>query len=159
MTFQIERLGVEELSAFLRLQAEDTFSDLKNEERLKMLAEKWSKNADCSTCRDDDGQLVGLIAFYANGQGADFAYIPHVYVSPRYRKKGLFALMLEKTKRDVKEKGLAMIRLEVAKENRIAQHSYLRNGFTFISADMGGVKNHYICNYFCESLKIYRHAV
>lgn len=129
MTFQIEQLGLEELSAFLRLQAEDSFPDLKDEERLKMLAEKWSKNAECSTCRDDDGQLVGMIAFYANGQGADFAYIPHVYVSPDYRHQGLFAKMLRMMETYVKRKGFAKIKLEVNNDNLIAKNSYLRQGF------------------------------
>jgi ribosomal protein S18 acetylase RimI-like enzyme len=129
MIFQIEHLAFEELSSFLRLQAEDTFPDLKDEERLKMLAEKWSKNAECSTCRDDDGQLVGMIAFYANGQGADFAYIPHVYVSPEFRNRGLFARMLNAVEQYVKLKGFGIIRLEVAKNNEKAKNAYIRNGF------------------------------
>jgi len=41
MIFQIEKLGFEELSSFLRLQAQDTFPDLKDEGRLKTFAEKW----------------------------------------------------------------------------------------------------------------------
>lgn len=129
MTFQIERLGLEELSAFLRMQAEDSFPDLKDEIRLKMLAEKWSKKAECSTCRDDDGQLVGMIAFYANVQGAEFAYIPHVYVAPDYRHRGLFAKMLRMMEVYVKENGFSKIKLEVKNDNEIAKNSYLRQGF------------------------------
>lgn len=129
MTFQIERLGLDELSAFLRLQADDSFPDLKNEERLRMLAEKWTNFAECSTCRDDEGQLVGMIAFYANGQGADFAYIPHVYVSLDYRRQGLFAKMLQIMERYVKQKGFRKIKMEVKNDNLIAKNSYLRQGF------------------------------
>lgn len=129
MTFQIEGLKLEELCAFLRLQAEDTFPDLKNEERLIMLAEKWSSNAEYSTCRNNEGQLIGMIAFYANHQGADFAYIPHVYVSPMYRRKGIFSNMLEIVVRRIKEKGFHEIRLEVDRQNKRAQHSYQCNGF------------------------------
>jgi ribosomal protein S18 acetylase RimI-like enzyme len=129
MTFQIERLGLEELSAFLRLQAEDSFPDLKNEERLKMLAEKWSNNAECSTCRNDEGQLIGMIAFYANGQGAEFAYIPHVYVSPKYRHQGLFAKMFQMMETYVKKKGFIKVKLEVDNDNVTAKNSYLRQGF------------------------------
>lgn len=40
-------------------------------------------------------KMVCMIASYANGQGADFAYIPHVYMSPMYRRKGIFSNMLE----------------------------------------------------------------
>lgn len=129
MIFQIERLEFEELSVFLRLQAEDCFPNLKDEERLKILAEKWSSNAEWSTCRDDEGHLIGMIAFYANGQGADFAYIPHVYVSPMYRRKGIFSNMLEIIARHIKEKGFHEIRLEVDKQNKRAQYSYQSNGF------------------------------
>ena len=129
MTFQIERLGFEELCGYLRLQAEDSFPDLKDEKKLKMLAEKWSTNAECSTCRNDEGQLVGIIAFYANGQGADFAYIPHVYVSPEYRHKGQFAKLLQIMETYVKQKDFAKIRLEVNNDNVIAKNSYLRQGF------------------------------
>jgi ribosomal protein S18 acetylase RimI-like enzyme len=129
MTFQIEQLGLEELSAFLCLQAEDSFPDLKDEERLKMLAEKWSKYAECSTCRTDEGLLVGMIAFYANGQGTDFAYIPHVYVSLEYRQQGLFGKMLRMMEAYVKQKGYTEIKLEVNNDNVIAKNSYLRQGF------------------------------
>lgn len=129
MIFQIEQLGLEEMSVFLRMQAEDSFPDLKDEDRLKMLAEKWSNNAECSTCRDDNGNLIGMIAFYANGKGVDFAYIPHLYVSPMYRRKGVFSKMLEFVERYITEKGFHEIRLEVAKHNNRAQHSYQCNGF------------------------------
>ena len=135
MTFQIERLGFEELNIFLRLQAEDSFPDLRNEERLKMLAEKWSTNAECSTCRNDEGRLIGMIAFYANGQGADFAYIPHVYVSPTYRRKGIFSNMLDIVARHIKENGFHEIRLEVDKQNKEAQQSYQCNGFDIMPSN------------------------
>ncbi len=129
MIFKIERLGPEELSAFLRFQTEDSFPDLKDEERLKMLTEKWSTNAECSTCRDDDGKLAGMIAFYANGKGSDFSYIPHVYVSPDYRHLGLFTKMFQMMETYVKQKGYAKIKLEVNNNNIIAKKAYLRLGF------------------------------
>lgn len=128
MTFQIEQLGLEELCAFLRLQAEDSFPDLKNEERLNLLAEKWSRNAECCTCRNK-GKLEGMIAFYANGRGADFAYIPHVYVSSSYRQQGVFGHMLNTTISYVKKRGFRMIRLEVQGSNTKAQIVYMKYGF------------------------------
>ena len=129
MIFQIERLGFEELIAFLRLQAEDSFPDLKDEDRLKMLAEKWSKKAEFSTCRNNERQLVGMIAFYANEKGVDFAYIPHVYVSPDYRHQGLFAKMFHMIVSYVKKKGFAKIKLEVDNDNVLAKTAYLRQDF------------------------------
>ena len=129
MIFQIERIDFEELCAFLRLQAEDSFPDLKDEKRLKMLAEKWSTNAECSTCRNDEGQLVGMIAFYANGQGADFAYIPHVYVSSKYRKRGLFSQMFSIAEEYIRTKGYSKIKLEVHNHNTEAIRAYLNHSF------------------------------
>lgn len=129
MTFQIERLEFEELCVFLHLQAEDSFPDLKDVDRLKMLAKKWSTNADCSTCRNDEGQLVGMIAFYANGQSVDFAYIPHVYVSSNYRKRGLFSRMLSNAEEYIKTKGFGKIKLEVHNSNSDAIRVYLNHNF------------------------------
>lgn len=129
MTFQIERLELEELSAFLRMQADDAFPDLKDEDRLKMLAEKWSNNAECSTCRANDGNLIGMIAFYANGKNADFAYIPHVYVSSKYRKRGLFTQMLSIVEAYIKTKGFRLLKLEVHNGNSEARRVYLSNKF------------------------------
>lgn len=133
MTFQIERLGFEELCAFLHIQAEDTFPDLKNEERLKMLAEKWSQNAECSTCRDDKALILGMIAFYANVKGADIAYIPHVYILPNYRHQGLFGQMLQRIETYVKQKGFTKLKLEVNSENVTAKCSYLKQGFVEVA--------------------------
>lgn len=130
MTYQIERLEFEELCAFLRLQAEDSFPNLKNEERLKMLAEKWSEYAEFCICRDDDEKLAGMIAFYSNNVLVGFAYIAHVYVTPEYRRHGLFSKMLEKMEVYVSGKGFHEIRLEVGKNNHSAQSAYLRNGFS-----------------------------
>ena len=129
MTFQIERLDFDELSAFLRFQSEDAFPDLKDEKRLKMLAEKWSTKAECATCRNDEGCLVGMIAFYANGQQTEFAYIAHVYVSLDYRHQGLFAKMLQIIETYVKQEGFIKVKLEVNNDNVIAKKSYLRQGF------------------------------
>ena len=70
-----------------------------------------------------------MIAYYANGKGVDFAYIPHVYVSPRYRKLGLFSRMLNTIEKYVQEKGFSEIRLEVENDNWGAQSAYLKNGF------------------------------
>jgi ribosomal-protein-alanine N-acetyltransferase len=70
-----------------------------------------------------------MIAFYANEQSADFAYIPHVYVSPGYRDIGVFSRLLNSVVGYVKRKGLSEIRLEVRIDNNIAQSAYKKNGF------------------------------
>ena len=129
MVITIEQLSFEELSAFLRKQADDAFPELKDEEKLDMLAKKWSSNAECCTCRGIDGSLKGIVVFYANGIGSDFAYIPHVYVSPSHQRKGLFTRMFEVVVGYVKLKGVSEIRLEVGNDNQRAEMAYLKNGF------------------------------
>lgn len=125
---QIAPIGYDELLAFMRQQAEDTFPSLKDEERLLTFTHKIHSFADLCLCRDND-KLVGIIAFYANGKGADFAYIPHVYISPNYRGKGLFSMMFSIVEDYVRTKGFTEIRLEVDNNNYGAKSAYLRNGF------------------------------
>ena len=129
MIFKIEKLGYEELSSFLRLQAQDAFPDLKDEGRLKTFAEKWSVNADCSTCRDDEGNLIGMIAFYANRPEEAVVYIPHVYVRGEYRGNKVFSTMLRLIDTYAKKKNYLTMRLEVKKINEIAQIAYSHYGF------------------------------
>lgn len=129
ITCNIESISFDELIDYMRLQAEESFPSLKNEEKLKGFAAKLHSHAEFCLCRDKD-KLAGMIAFYANGQGADFAYVPHVYVSPSYRRQGLFSLMLNTTIDYVRTKGFSEIRLEVENNNIPAKESYLRLGFS-----------------------------
>lgn len=129
MKIAIEHLNLDELKSFLREQAEDAFPDLKDAARLNMLAEKWHDFAEFCTCREDSGRLVGMIAFYANRQDCDVAYIPHVYISMKYRGTGTFTSMLNQVTNYVYENGFGHVRLEVHKDNIRAQKAYLNNGF------------------------------
>lgn len=130
MKTTIEPLLLEELQAFLREQAVDAFPDLKDEQRLVMLSEKWHSYAEFCTCRNDEGGLVGMIAFYANQPESGVVYIPHVYVSGAYRGQNLMSSMLNAIKAYVKKKGFMYMRLEVHKENERAQMAYIHYGFT-----------------------------
>ena len=125
---QIESIDYDELLAFMRQQADDTFPSLQDEEHLLNFTHKIHSFADFCLCRNN-GMLVGIIAFYANGNGADFAYISHVYVSPDYRGKGVFSKMFSVVEDYVRTKGFSEIRLEVDNNNNSAQSAYIRNGF------------------------------
>lgn len=130
ITCKIEKISIEELIAEMRFQADDAFPDLKEEQRIKMLSEKWIMNAEFCTCRKNNS-LIGIIVFYANQPERGVAYIPHVYVSKEYRRQGLFSLMLNHVKIYVRSKGFITISLEVNNKNIEAQQSYIRNGFSF----------------------------
>lgn len=139
----MDQISLSELSDYLHFQAEDTFPALKDEQRLAMLAEKWYHHAEFCTCRDDSGQLVGMIAFYANQPETGIAYIPHIYVSPAYRGRGIFSQMFQKVVAYVKQKGYTSIKLEVSKDNMTAQKAYIKQGFQFLPEKNRGVL-HYI---------------
>ncbi len=131
MIFTIEHLQMEELKDFLRLQADDAFPNLKDDQRLNMLAEKWHKYAEFCTCRNEEGQLVGMIAFYANQPETKIAYIPHIYVNKEYRGIGIFSALLQNVLTYVSKLGFLGIRLEVDKKNVRAQKAYLKHGFEY----------------------------
>lgn len=131
MRIAIEQLQLFELQSFLREQAEDTFPDLKDEERLRVLSEKWHSHAEFCTCRNDDGRLVGMIAFYANQPEGGVVYIPHVYVRSTCRGQRIMTSMLQIVEENVKEKGFKSLRLEVHKSNEIAQRAYTHYGFSY----------------------------
>lgn len=128
ITCQIEKPDYEELVSYMRYQIDDAFPHLRGKERSFSFTEKLYAHADFCFCRDDD-QMVGMIAYYANGEGADFAYLAQVYVSPNYRRKGLCSRMLDLVTQDTKRKGFYEIRLEVEKNDKKAQRCYMLNGF------------------------------
>lgn len=132
MKYTIEHLSYEELSAFLKEQAEDAFPDLRDEHRLNMLAEKWSTNAEICTCRDEGNILIGMIAFYANRPDDLIAYISHVYVCDKYRGQKIFTSMLNLVEAYVKEKGFHFFRLEVNCCNENAKKAYFNYGFSIV---------------------------
>ena len=124
----IEPVEYDELLAYMSFQAIEAFPTLRSEETLLNFVNKLFENAEFCICRND-GVLVGMLAFYANGRGADFAYLSHGYVSPEFRKMGLFTRMVFTVADYVKPKGFSLIRLEVRDDNLIAYNAYKRIGF------------------------------
>lgn len=89
-------------------------------------------------------ELTSIARVNAKGQGAEFAYIPHVYVSPMFRHKRIFSNMLEIVVRHIKDKGFHEIRLEVDKQNKLAQQSYQRNGFDIMLSQNSNLPSFYM---------------
>lgn len=126
---QIEAIPYNELLSYMQHQASDSFPALLDEKKLLAFVMKLDSHAEFCLCRNDQGKAVGMVAFYANGQGADFAYITHAYVSPEYRRQGCFRRMLTTISSVARERGFHEIKLEVARDNIGALQSYLKNGF------------------------------
>ena len=129
MIIAIERLQFSELLTCLREQANDAFPSLKDEHRLNLLADKWHQHAEFCTCRDKGGQIVGMIAFYANRPEGGEVYIPHVYVCREFRRKGVFTELFHVVLEYVRCKKFRTIRLEVQNNNHGAKKAYQTNGF------------------------------
>lgn len=128
ITCQKEKPDYTEFLNYMRYQIDDAFPHLRGEERTISFTDKLYAHANFCFCRNN-GHLVGMIAYYANGEGADFAYLAQVYVSPDYRRIGLCSRMLDFVTQDVRSKGFQEIRLEVYKNDAKSQHCYMRNGF------------------------------
>lgn len=131
MTITIEHLQLPELIVYLHKQEEETFPERKDKERLNMLSEKWHKHAEFCTCRDEEGQLVGMLGFYANQPETGIAFIIRVYVNPQLRGIGIFEEMLHLVQNYIKQREYSHLRLEVRKDNQIAQKAYLKQGFHY----------------------------
>lgn len=143
ITCQIEKPDYNELLEYMRFQIDDAFPLLRGEERIKSFTEKLFSHADFCFCRNE-GRLVGMIAYYANGRGANFAYLAQAYVSPGYRKEGLYTRMLNIVTNDVKNKGFYEIQLEVVSQNEISLCCHLRKGFKIINSDMPNAQSYFM---------------
>jgi len=128
ITCKKEKPVYEELLRYMHYQVAEAFPHLRGEQRTKDFTDKLYAHACFCFCRDE-GHLVGMIAYYANGEGADFAYLAQVYVSPDYRRMGLCSRMLDLVAQDAGSKSFQEIRLEVYKYNKEAQHYYTDHGF------------------------------
>lgn len=126
---RIERLTYNEVLNFLLITYED-FPDLKDRSIIEDRAQKLSSFASFITCRTDDGSILGMIAFYANCP--PLCYITHVSVMKFARHLGLFKRMFNKLKIETENRNFTMMRLEVQKDNMIAQICYQNSGFNII---------------------------
>ncbi len=81
ITVNTENLTSEEV----RLHLESTKEDFapRDEQFISEYSKKLARNAEFTIARDSDGEMCGLVAYYANHKPD--AYITHVWVSNSYR--------------------------------------------------------------------------
>jgi len=128
LKYEIEKIGYEDFISFMDKQANDTFPTLLDEKWRLTFSNKLYFNAEFCFCRDNN-TLVGVIAFYANRKDVDFAYIPHIYVSPEYRGQGVFSKMFQVVEKEIALRGFSGIKLQVDTTNIRGQHAYMKQGF------------------------------
>ena len=76
-----------------------------------------------------DGNLVGLLAVYANDYERGFAHISNVSVLPGWQGMGIALAMLDQAVRRVNSLGFHTIGLEVEVNNQPARRLYERHDF------------------------------
>ncbi|WP_299492615.1 GNAT family N-acetyltransferase [uncultured Shewanella sp.] len=83
---------------------------------------------------DIDGEIVGslMVTFeWSDWQAKDYYWIQSVYITPSYRRKGIYKQLYQAVKeRAKKAEGAASFRLYVGQDNEGAQHTYQALGMT-----------------------------
>lgn len=120
-----------ELYAFFELTKSD-FMAFENKNFRKKYANKLSENASFIVCRNDSGDLIGMIAAYMNR--APLSYITHVSVRSDYRRHGLFEAMYMFLEQEALLSGFREIKLEVRNHNVPAVRAYEKVGFRMLDA-------------------------
>lgn len=83
---------------------------------------------------ENDTEVVGLSALYANDEKSKEAYLAQIAVSQNHQGKGIGQLLLNYDIEYSKRMGMISLKLEVAKTNDIAVSFYKKNGFVLVSS-------------------------
>jgi len=76
---------------------------------------------------DEGGKAIGSLMLtkeWSDWNNSPYYWIQSVYVSPEYRRKGVFRALFEKAKEKAREEGAAAVRLYVDRHNEKAQAVY-----------------------------------
>ncbi len=129
LIYNIEHLDYTEVVSHLRISAKD-FEPVTTE-NMQSYANKLSSNALFATCKTNENNLIGLIAFYANR--CPNAYISHVWVSEYHRGGGICGKLLRIIEEYCKKYKFNNLRLEVIQGNLAAIRAYKKQNFEIIS--------------------------
>ena len=105
---------------------------LQKKDAIEFFAEKFSKYANVIVAENTEKVRMGFIAYYANNLESKTAYITMIATLPEYRGKHIGQSLMDYCKKDITAKDFSFIKLEVGKENHIAQKFYQKNGFVII---------------------------
>lgn len=78
-------------------------------------------------------EIIGFFAMYANDTVTKTAFISFIAVGIPYRGSGYGSVLLDKAVQTAKEKSMKILKLEVLKDNLIAQQFYKKHGFNVVS--------------------------
>ncbi len=131
ITINTETLTVDEVKRHLEATKED-FTP-RDEQFISEYSKKLAQNAAFVVARGTDGEMYGLVAYYANLSPK--AYITHVWVSNSYRGGGYCGRMLRCLHKSMQKRKFNSIRLEVRTDNESAINAYKKAGYSIISTD------------------------
>lgn len=138
MTFANKKLDYATVLALLN-QCENSFDPPLSQNipyTVSDYAKKLSEFAGFVICVEND-EIIGFAAYYLNQEGG-FAYVPQIWVSDNYQRKGIGSCMLDELKRTVQPFATS-IRLEVRRNNEKAVSFYERTGFCVIGDNNGKI--------------------
>lgn len=104
-------------------------NSLQNKEAIDFFSKKFSKYANVVLAETIEKKSIGFIAYYANNLETRIAFISMIAILPEYRGRHIGQSLLDFCKKDVIAKAFSSIKLEVSKNNYIAQQFYRKNGF------------------------------
>lgn len=121
----------------LLLEAENSFNpplSINIPYTVEEYAQKLSENAHFILCKEND-VIVGFTAYYVNFEGR-FVYIPQIWVSDLFQRKGIGTSMVDEIIKKVPTE-IEFIRLEVRKSNQKAYSFYKKNLYQLIKTENG----------------------
>lgn len=136
MEYKCQKLNSKDVLALL-VKAENSFTPPLSHNipySLKEYAERLSGNAFFILCVDHE-ETLGFTAYYINTEGK-FAYIPQIWVSDKYQRKGIGATMINKMI-ELLPSNIDSIRLEVRKNNEKAYSFYAKSNFVVLAEKNG----------------------
>lgn len=94
-------------------------------------SKKLANNAVFCVARDENNEIIGIIAFYCNQ--LPVAYISHACIDNNHRGKKLIVKMLENVQQYAQSNNFKSLKVEVLSDNYPAIKAYVTFGFSFIS--------------------------
>lgn len=121
-----DNLKIEVLISFVRALNEDFIPELSSRVDIGRWIRKIIQSGRVIVA-EQDGKIVGLIAFYANNRETSKGYISYVAVSSEYRKQGIVTGLLQRCFTQSKLAGMKTI--DIHTNNPDANRFYVKIGF------------------------------
>ena len=132
--YKFQQINEQNLYEILTILDNDFNGRLSNIKDLKLYSNKLIKNSILISAHDNN-LLIGICAFYANDLTSKTAFLSMLGVIPEYRQFKIATQLLKKSILYLKQNNFKNYKLEVYKNNLIAQNFYKKFGFEKINED------------------------